>query len=276
MRSALTYENFVRDNHEYLKTFPERNVYVAYAGGKDAAVILHYFTRAREEFGFEFETHAAMYPPHMYTKEDVQKLDSYWKNRGVQITWHEVNKNEDAVEKAIQQGTNPCEICHLTKRQHFLEYLIATVKDWNSTALILGWSLWDIVSYTLEYLLGSVYADREALYQGRTIKERFFRTSQRFYPMLQMKEGYALYKPLLRYNDQDIVKVVRDNEIPLLTTECKFRDYRPKRYFAECYLKMDMHFDYEKVMKFAREALNLEKQSSYEVLGKEEFIRSII
>ena len=94
--------------------------------------------------------------------------------------------------------------------------------------------------------------------------------------MLQMKEGYALYKPLLRYNDQDIVKVVRDNEIPLLTTECKFRDYRPKRYFAECYLKMDMHFDYDKVMKFASEALNLEKQSSYEVLGKEEFIRSII
>ena len=276
MRSALTYENFVRDNHEYLKTFPDKNVYVAYAGGKDAAVILHYFTRAREQFGFEFETHAAMYPPHMYPKEDVQKLDSYWKNRGIQITWHDVNKNEDAVEKAIQQGTNPCEICHLTKRQHFLEYLIAAVKDWNSTALILGWSLWDIVSYTLEYLLGSVYADREALYQGRTIKERFFRTSQRFYPMLQMKEGYALYKPLLRYNDQDIVKVVRDNEIPLLTTECKFRDYRPKRYFAECYLKMDMHFDYDKVMKFASEALNLEKQSSYEVLGKEEFIRSII
>lgn len=276
MKTALTYEKFVHDNSEYLKTFCDKHVYVAYAGGKDAAVILHFFTRAKKEFGFEFETHAAMYPPHMYTREDVQKLDSYWKNRGIQIVWHDVNKDEDAVEKAIQQGTNPCEMCHLTKRQHFLEYLIATVKDWNSTVLILGWSLWDIVSYTLEYLLGSVYADREALYQGKTIKERFFRTSQRFYPMLQMKEGYALYKPLLRYNDQDIVKVVRDNEIPLLTTECKFRDYRPKRYFAECYLKMDMHFDYDKVMKFAREALNLEKQSSYEALNKEEFIKSII
>ena len=61
-----------------------------------------------------------------------------------------------------------------------------------------------------------------------------------------------------------------------MTTELKFRDYRPKRYFDEYYLKMDMHFDYDKVMKFAREALNLENQSSYEVLGKEEFIRSII
>lgn len=276
VRADLTYERFIRDNEEYLKTFCDKRVYVAYAGGKDAAVILHFFTRAKEEFNFDFETHAAMFPVHVFTKDEVDKLDSYWKNRGVQITWHTVNKNEEAFQTALQQGTNPCEVCHAAKREHFLEYLIRTVTDWDSAALILGWSLWDIVSYTLEYILGSVYADREALYQGKTIKERFFRTTQRFYPMLQMKEGYALYKPLLRYNDQEIVKVVRDNEIPLLTTDCKFKDYRPKRYFAESYLKMNMYFDYDRVMKFAHEALKLEKPSSYEVLNKEEFITSII
>jgi tRNA(Ile)-lysidine synthase TilS/MesJ len=276
MRDDLTYEKFIRDNQEFLKTLCDKHVYVAYAGGKDASVILHYFIRAKEEFGFKFETHAGMYPSHVYTKEDVEKLDSYWKGRGIQITWHPINKNEEAFQLALQQGTNPCEVCHAAKREYFLEYLIRTVTDWNSTALILGWSLWDIVSYTLEYILGSVYADQEALYQGKTIKERFFRTTQRFYPMLKMKEGYALYKPLLRYNDQDIVKVVRENEIPILTTDCKFKDYRPKRYFAESYLKMNMYFDYDKVMKFAHEALNLENPSSYQVLNKEKFIASII
>jgi Predicted ATPase of the PP-loop superfamily implicated in cell cycle control len=276
MKTALTYEKFVHDNYEYLKTFCDKHVYVAYAGGKDASVILHFFTRAKEEFGFEFETHAGMYPLHVYTNDDVDKLDSYWKGRGIRITWHPINKSEDAFQTALQQGTNPCEVCHAAKREYFLEYLIRTVTDWNSTALILGWSLWDIVSYTLEYILGSVYADREALYQGKTIKERFFRTAQRFYPMLQMKEGYTLYKPLLRYNDQDIVKVVRENEIPILTTDCKFKVYRPKRYLADSYIKMNMYFDYDKLMKFAREALNLEKPSSYTSMDKNDFIKSII
>ena len=276
VRSELTYDVFIRDNYEYLKTFCDKHVYVAYAGGKDASVILHYFTRAREEFGFDFETHAGMYPLHVYTKEDVEKLDTYWKGRGIKITWHPINKNEDAFQAALQQGTNPCEVCHAAKREYFLDYLIRTMTEWNSAALILGWSLWDIVSYTLEYILGSVYADREALYQGKTIQERFFRTTQRFYPVLYMKEGYSIYKPLLRYNDQDIIKVVHENEIPILTTDCKFKDYRPKRYFAESYIKMNMYFDYDKVMKFAKEALNLEKPSSYTSLDKNNFITSII
>ena len=77
MKTALTYEKFVHDNYEYLKTFCDKHVYVAYAGGKDASVILHFFTRAKEEFGFEFETHAGMYPLHVYTNDDVDKLDSY-------------------------------------------------------------------------------------------------------------------------------------------------------------------------------------------------------
>jgi tRNA(Ile)-lysidine synthase TilS/MesJ len=128
----------------------------------------------------------------------------------------------------------------------------------------------------LEYLFGSVYTDREALYQGKSIKDRFFRTSQRFYPMLKMKEGYTLYKPLLKYNDQDIKRIIRENEIPILTTDCRYKDFRPKRLFAESYIKMDLYFNYDKVMKFAQEALPLEKPSSYNDIDKKDFITSII
>ena len=93
--------------------------------------------------------------------------------------------------------------------------------------------------------------------------------------MLKMKEGYTLFKPLLRYNDQDIIKVIRDNEIPILTTDCKYKDFRPKRLFAECYKKMDLYFNYDKVMQFAQESLILEKPSSYTDIDKEKFITSI-
>ena len=275
MKSHLNYETWIGDNQEYLNTFHDKRVIVAYAGGKDASVILHFLIRAKEEFGFEFETHAAMFPTHVYTKDEVNKLDLYWKSRGIPINWHPIHENKSAFEIARQRGTNPCDVCHLTKRSYFLEYLNSSVIDWHSLVIIVGWSLWDIVGYSLEYLFGSVYSKNEALFQGKSIDDRFFRTSQRFYPMLKMKEGYYLFKPLLRYNDQDIIKVIHENQIPILTTDCKYKDFRPKRLFADCYIKMDLYFDYDKVMKFAKEALNLQKPSSYTDLHKEEFITSV-
>jgi tRNA(Ile)-lysidine synthase TilS/MesJ len=216
-----------------------------------------------------------MFPTHVYKTDEVKKLDSYWKGRDTNITWHPMTESELGFNATMQNGANPCEFCHSTKRKYSLLYLDQTVTDWNSLAIIVGWSLWDIVGYSLEYLFGSVYSDRESLYQGKSIKERFFRTSQRFYPMLKMKEGYTLYKPLLRYNDQDILSVIRENEIPILTTDCKYKDYRPKRLFAECYKKMDLRFNYNKVMKFAQDALILEKPSSFTNINKEDFIKSI-
>ena len=275
MISHLTYESWIDDNRVYLKTFYDKRVLVTYAGGKDASVILHYLIRAKEEFGFEFETHAVMFPQHVYTSDDKNKLDSYWKERGVSINWHSIDTDDFSFEIAKEKGQNPCEVCHLEKRQFMLDYLNSSVTDWNSLVIIAGWSLWDIVGYTLEYLFGSVYAKNEGMYQGKSIDERFFRTSQRFYPMMKMKEGYSLCKPLLRYNDQDIIKVIQDNQIPILTTDCKYKDYRPKRLFAESYIKMGMYFDYDKVLKFAQEALHLNEPSSYTNLDKKEFITSV-
>ena len=275
MRSVLDYATWVNDNREHLKTFSDKRVFVTYAGGKDASVILHFLIQARKDFRFEFETHAGMFPTHVYTNDEMHKLDSYWKARDVHITWHPIPANESAFEIAKQKGTNPCEVCHAAKRKTFLEYLNQTTTDWDSLVIIVGWSLWDVVGYSLEYLFGSVYANNENMFQGKNINERYFRTGQRFYPMLKMKEGYSLFKPLLRYNDQDIKKVIHDNQIPVLTTDCKYKDYRPKRLFADCYIQMDLYFDYDKVLKFAKESLNLQEPTAYTDISKENFITSI-
>jgi tRNA(Ile)-lysidine synthase TilS/MesJ len=275
MKANLNYATWVKDNKEYLESLYNKRVFVTYAGGKDASVILHYLIQAKVDFGFDFETHAAMFPTHVYTVDEVNKLDSYWKSRGININWHPINENESLFEIAKQKGTNPCEVCHTTKRKRFLEYLNETTTDWNSLVIIVGWSLWDLVGYSLEYLFGSVYSNTNGLFQGNSIEERFFRTSQRFYPMLKMKEGYSLFKPLLRYNDQEIKSVIQENQIPILTIDCKYKDFRPKRLFAESYIKMDLYFDYDKVLKFAEESLNLQKPSAYTSLDKEDFITSI-
>jgi tRNA(Ile)-lysidine synthase TilS/MesJ len=275
MKSNLNYETWVNDNREYLEVFRDRQVFVTYTGGKDASVILHFLIQAKSEFDFEFETHAAMFPVHVYPSGERQKLDSYWKDRGIEITWHSLGISDSAFAVAKQEGRNPCEVCHSTKRNYFLEYLNRTVTDWNSLVVIIGYTLWDIVSYSLEYLLGSVYADRDTLFQGKSIKDRYFQTSQRFYPMLKMKEGYFVLKPLLKYNDQDILRVIQENQIPVQATECIYKEYRPKRLYADLYKKMDLYFDYDKVMKFAQESLDLEEPSTYTRFDKEEFITSI-
>jgi len=275
MKSDLNYSTWINDNRQYLETFSDKRVFVAYAGGKDASVILHYLIDAKKEFGFQFEAHAAMFPQHVYQADEVSKLDSYWKAQGVTINWHSVNTEDFSFEIAKAKGQNPCEVCHMTKRKYFLEYLNSTVTDWHSLVIIAGWSLWDIVGYSLEYLFGSVYSKNEGMYQGKTFRDRFFRTSQRFYPMLKLKEGYSLFKPLLRYNDQDIIKVIHEQQIPILTTDCKYKEYRPKRLFAENYIKMGMYFDYDKVMEFAQESLKLSAPSAYTALDKEEFITAV-
>jgi len=275
MKTTLNYETFVNDNREYLETFHNKRVFVTYTGGKDASAILHFFTKAKEDFCFELETHAAIFPIHVYTKEEIHKLDSYWKTRDIPIKWHTIEQSDSAFELARQGGINPCEVCHSTKRKHFLKYLDDSVTNWHSLVIIVGFTLWDIVSYSLEYLFGSIYSDRDTLFQGKSIQDRYFQTAQRFYPMLKMQEGYTLYKPLIRYNDQDIIKVIKENKIPILTTDCKFKDFRPKRLFAESYTKMDLYFDYDKVMKFAQESLNLHEPSAYTSRDKEDFIMSI-
>ena len=275
MRSVLDYVTWVNDNREHLKTFSDKRVFVTYAGGKDASAILHFLIQARKDFSFEFETHAAMFPTHVYTNDEVRKLDSYWKARDVHITWHPIPANESAFEIAKQKGTNPCEVCHAAKRKSFLEYLNQTTTDWASLVIVYGVTLWDLVSYSLEYLLGGVYANGDNMFQGKNIDDRYFSTGQRFYPMLKMKEGYSLFKPLLRYNDQDIKKVIHDNQIPISTIDCKYKGYRPKRLFADCYIQMDLYFDYDKVLKFARESLNLQEPTAYTNISRENFITSI-
>ena len=46
--------------------------------------------------------------------------------------------------------------------------------------------------------------------------------------------------------------------------------------FAEAYTKMDLYFDYDRVMKFAEESLKLEKPSSYTDIDKKKFMASIV
>jgi tRNA(Ile)-lysidine synthase TilS/MesJ len=278
MNSRLNYSTWKKDNKSILSSLSDKKVFMTYSGGKDSSVSLHFIQKAVKEFGFDFETHSAVFPHHVFRDIEKKKLDFYWRARGISITWHEVPETDEYLDNALYQGLNPCLICNHTKKKLLINYFKKLTPDLEALVIIMSYSLWDLVSATIEHILSAIYFNTNCSVpvRGKGTEERFIETSQRFYPSLKLKEGLTIFKPLIRYNDQDILKVISDNKIPLLTTSCNYKEYRPKRLFGTYYKKMGLHFEYSKVLEFAKKSLNLPEISYYSNISMEEYLTKII
>jgi hypothetical protein len=87
-----------------------------------------------------------------------------------------------------------------------------------------------------------------------------------------MKEGYTIFRPLVKRNADEIVETVAQEGLPILSIPCKYRDFRPKRILEAYYEKMGQRFDYDQVIDFARRSLSLPDISAYADLEKEEYL----
>ena len=149
-----------------------------------------------------------------------------------------------------------------------------SVEDWERLVIIVSYSLWDIVSYSLEYLLGDIVND--PLQRSQDAKDtRYRETAQRFYPLLKMKEGYTVFRPLIKYNNDEILNILSRKKIPFLSIPCKFKNFRPKRILEKYYEKMGLRFNYDQLFNFARASLNLPHISAYTSISKEDYLLRI-
>lgn len=278
MDSYLNYSVWKKDNQTILKSLTDKKIILSYSGGKDSSVTLFLIQKAAKEFGFNFETHAAVFPQYVYSEEDMKRLDAYWRERNVGIEWHDVPATDEHLAEALNEGMNPCLVCGQMKKKILVSHLKNNISDWKSLVIIMSYSLWDLVSATIEHISGAIFPDQNysSSLKGKSPEERFIETSQRLYPLLKLKGGLTVYKPLIRYNDQDIKNFISENRIPLTTTACKYREFRPKRLFATYYEKMDLYFDYAKVFGFVKDTLDLPEVSYYEKTGMEEYLTRII
>ena len=69
---------------------------------------------------------------------------------------------------------------------------------------------------------------------------------------------------------------VTEKNIPICTMQCKHHNYRPKRVFAKYYQQVDLHFDYQKVLQFAENVLNLPDISFFEEIDMKEYLEKVI
>ena len=231
---------------------------------------MDFICKAAKEFGFGFEAHAGAYPIHRYTDEEMKRLESYWRKRGVAVTWHDMGETDDYIKNA----ESPCIPCQKLRKKMLKTSLMSTIKDWESLVLITCYTLWDIVSYSVERVLSGRFSNSD---KGSNDEKnrRFTETAQRFYPLLKMNEGYTIFRPLIKYNNGDILKLIAQEQIPLLSIPCDFSDFRPKRILEKYYAKMGMSFEYEQVFGFARSALSLPNLSVYTEMRKEEYLLDV-
>lgn len=278
MDKGLNYSQWKIRHEQALQSFTDKKVMMFFSGGKDSSAALLLIQQASQEFGFRFETHAGIYPHHIFTEADRDRLADYWNSRGITIQWHPIPESDDRLSEALAEGMSPCIVCNLLKKKQLMAHLKGLGVDMNSLVIIVSYSLWDLVSATIEYILGSIYSppsDCPTL-KGKPSQERFLETSQRFYPMLKWENGFSVFKPLIHYNDQEILEVIAREDIPLLSTQCRYRAYRPKRLFAQYYEGMNLQFDYTGVLNFARERLHLPEETFFTQMAEERYLAKAI
>ncbi len=274
----ISYERWLEDNKKNLKELEGKEVIVAYSGGKDSSVVLHFLELARKTFNYNLEVHGIIIPEHVLNESEREKLDNYWRKRGLPISWHKINDADKILSEAPSQGISPCLICNRTKKNELLKKLKLTKQDWSRLVMVISYSLWDLVSASIEHITSGIFADQElsTAIKGKEPEERFMEIAQRFYPLIKLKNGMSVFKPLIYYNDQDIIETVKENGLPITSPSCEHKEYRPKRGFALYYHKMDHHFNYEKVLAFAQKSLNIPKLSFFSEMPAEIYLKEVI
>jgi tRNA(Ile)-lysidine synthase TilS/MesJ len=267
MNSDIGYSRWRDENRSALESLSDKKVFLMFSGGKDSSLTMDFISKAGKEFGFGFEAHAGAYPVHRYPDNEKKRIGSYWRKRDVEVIWHDMGETDDY----IKHTPNPCLPCQKLRKKMLNSVLASSTQDWERLVLIICFSLWDIVSYSIEHILSDIFSDFDPGV-GVEKNRRFAETAQRFYPLLKMKEGYTVFRPLIKYNNNDILKLIAQEGIPTLSIPCAFRGFRPKRILEGYYEKMGLCFKYNQVFDFARRSLNLPDASLYTSIDKDEYL----
>ena len=272
---SLNYIDWKNEHKSILETFSEKKVLMFFTGGKDSSIILSFLLSAGKEFGFEFEVNAVRYPNFIFTDSEIKRLDNYWRSHNVNIQWHNLNTSDLLLSEAEKEGKNPCYVCHKVKRNYLFNNLRNIEQHNKDIVMILSFTLWDLVSYSIEYLVGGIYRNNNSKenLNDKSTEQRYIETSQRFYPLIELKDGLTVFKPLLKYNDNEIMKAVSEEKIPLSDVGCQYKKYTPKRILSDYYEQINASFDYDNVIEYVKNSLKLHELSYYTKMGREDFIK---
>ena len=117
---TITYEKWHSDNREDLEKLKGKDLIVAFSGGKDSSVVLHFLDLARKTYKFNLEAGGIIIPEHVLTNDERNRLNKYWESRGINILWHSVKYADEKLNEAPGKGMTPCLVCNRTKKNELI------------------------------------------------------------------------------------------------------------------------------------------------------------
>jgi len=278
MNNDLSYSQWIEKNHSTLKAFGSKQLVLSFSGGKDSSVLLHFFSLAQQDYDFDLHVHGVAVPSHVFNTRERDRLTRYWKKRSIEIVWHESDPEQEALmDEMVATGKTPCLLCSRIKKKRLLSYFNTGQFPHQNLVVVIGYTLWDLASATIEHTLRTGFGGGgTGNFQGTLPEDRFLEISQRFFPLLELKNGITVFKPLIQYNDPQIQAATKKYDIPTTREPCRFKTLRPKRLLANYYSLFGLNFNYDDVHSFAGNAFNLPEIDFFQSLDIKTYIYKMI
>ena len=148
MTLKLDYNRWKREHLSYLSSLSPKKILLLFTGGKDSSIILDFMLKARSEFSLNFRVQSAKFPNMCFPAEEVAEIDKYWKDRGISIEWFEIDAKDNDLEKALQNGLNPCTVCQSIKYEFMKSKITELYSRSDPLVITYGFNLFDLVSYS--------------------------------------------------------------------------------------------------------------------------------
>lgn len=267
MKKSNVFNIWHKDNKAWLEQCRGKSLAVTFSAGKDSSVCQFFLNEVKKEYNFKLRAFMCAYPKHRYSDTVNNRLIEYWRDKGVELTVQKPEIGDDIMEKA----DNPCRPCQNERKRSLPEIFSYYSCNPDDIVIVSGHSLWDIAAYALNRItaekLSVNNSDSETMSEARLLE-----ISQRFYPFFTMPEGYAVYRPLLYLNQEEIHTFQKENSIPVIEKECRYSSWRPKNNLSGFFEKFGYKFDYETVFRFAKKQLNIVPLEEITKIGSKEYL----
>jgi tRNA(Ile)-lysidine synthase TilS/MesJ len=260
------FQKWETHNRDYLNACQKKRLIVTFSGGKDSSACLLLLHKAKDQYNYDLEAHLYAYPRHIYEEDFKEELLSFWGKQGVKLLFHP-SEEDDLL---LEHQENPCITCQGIRKKALFRLLPFTEKSISNLVIVSGHSLWDLASYVLEVFIARELADYSHR-EDPVSAERFIEISQRFYPFILMREGYAVFRPMLCLNQKEIEHILKTENLLALDTSCRYSRFRPKKVLQNYFQMFDYEFSYKKIIELAKK-IGISDISKIKHLSQKEYL----
>lgn len=260
------------ENYQLMKGID--NVVFLFSGGKDATVGLYFLNNyiKEKELKINLKTILVTYPQHVYYNSDgsetacFTRTKQFWSSNNVEIDIFD-SRCKDLEDEAIEG----CKVCKAARKEIVDKY-IKDIGNTGKTAIVTGYTLYDILAYLDEYCLMTNYSLDSSDTGNEKLAKRISNCLHKMKIKEELPNGFRIIRPLAVLKEDSIMNYINEHGIPFVNNPCKIGSKKHKRaYFNVLNLISRVNnASYEGVLKFLSKH-NVELPETYEDIEYENY-----